>query len=296
MDKNRYKSSVNRVYYVFLIIYNIITLLLLTSRVFVTTNVALLGGLLFLVIDIFIIIPQFFLTDYEFCDEYLKITDWPWHIYKIKYTDMVDIKDGSYKAARCRKVALSLNTIAIGYKAKSVIENKEVVIYIYVSPDDTKNFLLELTKRVKGINEKSNTFTQSVDENSGKPIIVFINAFIKIYSAIVGFFLKLYRKIFKKQIIDDKSDANITEQLNKFTKFETKDNQVKSQNKDIKKVSVYEPELKDTENRDAYSELLSEHNKAVIIKKKEGKNKEEIIINHSLNEKFSAFKSIENDE
>ena len=58
MNKNRYKSSVNKVYYVFLIIYNIITLLLLTSKIFVTTNIALLGGLLFLVFDIFILLPH----------------------------------------------------------------------------------------------------------------------------------------------------------------------------------------------------------------------------------------------
>lgn len=302
MNKNRYKSSVNKVYYVFLIIYNIITLLLLTSKIFVTTNIALLGGLLFLVIDIFILLPQFFLTDYEFCDEYLKITDWPWHVYKIRYADMFDIKDGSYKAARRRKVALSLNTIAIGYQAKSIIENKDVNIYIYVSPDDTKNFLAELTKRVRGINEKSSSFTQSIDENSGKPVIVLLNSIIKIYSVIAGFFVKLYRKILKKPAIDDRVDNNtdITKQLDKFTKLEEKKDEekieVKSKNKEIEKVKVYEAEKSNKiQNKDVSKEMVSEHNKAIIIKKMED-NEEKIIINNNINEKFSIFKSIEDEE
>lgn len=298
MNKNRYKSSVNKIYYAFLIIYNIITLLLLTSKIFVTTNVAFLGGLLFLVIDIFILIPQFFLTDYEFCNEYLKITDWPWHIYKIRYADMFDIKDGSYKAARRRKVALSLNTIAIGYKTRSVIENRDVNIYIYVSPDDTKNFLMELTRRVKGISEKGSTFTESVDENSGKPVIVFINSIIRIYSVVVGFFVKLYRKISKKPIIEDedRADTDITKELDKFTKSKKKinieKNKVESKYNKSKKIRAYEPEK--IKNKEDYKEIASNHNKAVIIKKNE-KESEEIIINKNSNEKFSVFKSVDDE-
>lgn len=144
----KFRTGINAILSTFVIIFNIVILLLLTSRIFVTTNVGWIFGVFLLIIDACLIIPMLYLTGYEFKDEYLLVKDWPFRRYKIRYDSIFDIKDGDFDAKNKRMVALSYNRIAIAYKEKQK-DDTEKEMYMFVSPADMSLFLVRISGKLK---------------------------------------------------------------------------------------------------------------------------------------------------
>lgn len=152
--QTKFKTGINSIYLATVIIFNIVVLLLLTSKIFVTTNVGVLFGILLLVIDLLFIIPMIFFTGYEFKDEYLLIQDWPFKKYKIRYDSIFAIEDGDFESKNKRIVALSMNRLAVGYKYEVVNRKDKNDIteekrYIYISPSEMSLFLIKLSGRLQ---------------------------------------------------------------------------------------------------------------------------------------------------
>lgn len=152
--QTKFKTGINAFYLSAVIIFNIIVLLLLTSKIFVTTNIGMYFGILLLIIDVLFIIPMMFKTGYEFKENYLLVKDWPVKKYKIPYESIFSIEDGDFETKHKKIVALSTNRIAIGYKVKSVNpkDKKDVTqekSYIFISPSEMSLFLIRLNGRLK---------------------------------------------------------------------------------------------------------------------------------------------------
>lgn len=155
----RYKSSVNLFFAIFLALYQIVDVLLLTSPIFTDTKVGLKFGIFLLVIDAIAFIPMLFYVSYELRDDCLFVSDWPFGFYKIPYSAIFAIEDGDFKAEHKKMVGLSKNYIAIGYhKTKKNRKGiaQEIEEYMYISPADKDSFLLFLNSKVKVVSKFEN--------------------------------------------------------------------------------------------------------------------------------------------
>ena len=152
--QTKFKTGINAFYLAAVIIYNIVVLLLLTSRIFVTVNIGMYFGILLFIIDIAFVLPLTFKTGYEFREKYLLINDWPVKKFKIPYEDIFTVEDGDFNTKQKKIVALSTNRIALGYKVevanpkdkKDIIEEKR---YIFISPSEMNLFLIRLNGRLE---------------------------------------------------------------------------------------------------------------------------------------------------
>lgn len=165
----RYKSSVNLFFAIFLALYQIVDILLLTSPIFTDTKVGLKFGIFLLIVDVLAFIPMLFYVFYELRDDYLFVCDWPFGYYKIPYSSIFAIEDGDFKAEHKKMVGLSKNYIAIGYhktkkNRKGVVQ--EIEEYMYVSPADSDSFLLFLNSKVKAVSKLENKKTEEKKDDS----------------------------------------------------------------------------------------------------------------------------------
>lgn len=149
--QTKFKSGLNLFYVLFLSVFQIVILLLLTSLIFAESKVGLRFGILLLIVDLILILPMPFLTRYEIRENELLIQDWPLRRYKIPYGDIISVEDGDFEAKNKRIVALSMNRIAVGYKKETTDKNgksRTQEIYIYISPADLDAFLLRLSGKM----------------------------------------------------------------------------------------------------------------------------------------------------
>lgn len=151
--QTKFKSGLNLFFVIFLSVYHIVILLLLTSPIFADTRVGLRFGIFLLIVDAVLFLPMPFVTCYEVREEYLYIRDWPLRVYKIPYGDIISVEDGDFEAKHKKIVALSMNRIAVGYKKeithKKQQESETVEEYIYISPADISSFLLRLSGKMQ---------------------------------------------------------------------------------------------------------------------------------------------------
>lgn len=150
--QTKFKSGINLFLSVFIVLFHIVILLLLTSPIFADTRVGLRFGIFLLILDAIFILPLPFVTCYEVREEYLYIRDWPFRVFKIPYGDIISVEDGDFEAKHKKIVALSLNRIAVGYR-KELHRKKQktetVEEYIYISPSDMNSFLLRLSGKMQ---------------------------------------------------------------------------------------------------------------------------------------------------
>ena len=111
--QTKFKSGVNLFLSVFIVLFHIVILLLLTSPIFADTRVGLRFGIFLLILDAIFILPLPFVTCYEVREEYLYIRDWPLRVFKIPYGDIISVEDGDFEAKHKKIVAVSLNRIAV---------------------------------------------------------------------------------------------------------------------------------------------------------------------------------------
>lgn len=150
--QTKFKSGLNLFYVLFLSVFQIVILLLLTSPIFAESKVGLRFGILLLIVDLIFILPMPFLTRYEVRENELVIQDWPLRRYKIPYGDIISVEDGDFESKNKRIVALSMHRIAVGYRKESVDKNgktRSEEIYIYISPADLDTFLLRLSGKMQ---------------------------------------------------------------------------------------------------------------------------------------------------
>ena len=150
--QTKFKSGVNLFLVLFIVVFHIVLLLLLTSPIFADTKVGLRFGIFLLIIDAVLILPMPFVTCYEVREEYLYIRDWPLRVFKIPYGDIISVEDGDFEAKHKKIVALSMNRIAVGYRKEVQHKKQEpetVEEYIYISPSDMNSFLLRLSGKMQ---------------------------------------------------------------------------------------------------------------------------------------------------
>lgn len=150
--QTKFKSGVNLFLVLFMVVFHIVLLLLLTSPIFADTKVGLRFGIFLLIIDAILILPMPFFTCYEVREEYLYIRDWPLRVFKIPYGDIISVEDGDFEAKHKKIVALSMNRIAVGYRKEVQHKKQEpetVEEYIYISPSDMNSFLLRLSGKMQ---------------------------------------------------------------------------------------------------------------------------------------------------
>lgn len=150
--QTKFKSGVNLFLVLFIVVFHIVLLLLLTSPIFADTKVGLRFGIFLLIIDAVLILPMPFVTGYEVREEYLYIRDWPLRVFKIPYGDIISVEDGDFEAKHKKIVALSMNRIAVGYRKEVQHKKQEpetVEEYIYISPSDMNSFLLRLSGKMQ---------------------------------------------------------------------------------------------------------------------------------------------------
>ena len=150
--QTKFKSGLNLFYVLFLSVFQIVILLLLTSPIFADSKVGLRFGVLLFIIDAVLILPMLFFTKYEIGENELIIQDWPLRRYKIPYGDIISVEDGDFEAKNKKTVALSMKRIAVGYRKESVDKNgktRSEEIYIYISPADLDTFLLRLSGKMQ---------------------------------------------------------------------------------------------------------------------------------------------------
>ena len=87
--QTKFKSGLNLFYVLFLSVFQIVILLLLTSPIFADSKVGLRFGVLLFIIDAVLILPMLFFTKYEIGENELIIQDWPLRRYKIPYGDII---------------------------------------------------------------------------------------------------------------------------------------------------------------------------------------------------------------
>jgi|GEM_PF-1119218 len=150
--QTKFKSGLNLFYVLFLSVFQIVILLLLTSPIFAESKVGLRFGVLLFIIDAVLILPMLFFTKYEIGENELIIQDWPLRRYKIPYGDIISVEDGDFETKNKKTVALSMKRIAVGYRKESVDKNgktRSEEIYIYISPADLDAFLLRLSGKMQ---------------------------------------------------------------------------------------------------------------------------------------------------
>ncbi|MGN0570782.1 MAG: hypothetical protein ACI4K9_01225 [Candidatus Fimenecus sp.] len=150
--QTKFKSGVNLFLVIFLVVFHIVILLLLTSPIFADTKVGLRFGIFLLIVDAALILPLPFATCYEVREEYLYIRDWPFRVFKIPYGDIISVEDGDFEAKHKKIVALSMNRIAVGYHKQIKHRKQEtetIEEYIYISPADISSFLLRLSGKMQ---------------------------------------------------------------------------------------------------------------------------------------------------
>lgn len=150
--QTKFKSGLNLFFVIFLSVYHIVILLLLTSPIFADTRVGLRFGIFLVIVDAVLFLPMPFVTCYEVREEYLYIRDWPLRVYKIPYGDIISVEDGDFEAKHKKIVALSMNRIAVGYTKEikhKKQESETVEEYIYISPADISSFLLRLSGKMQ---------------------------------------------------------------------------------------------------------------------------------------------------
>lgn len=150
--QTKFKSGVNLFFVLFMVIYHIVILLLLTSPIFADTKVGLRFGIFLLIIDAVLFLPIPFVTCYEVREDYLYIRDWPLRVFKIPYGDIISVEDGDFESKHKKIVALSMNRIAVGYNKEMKHRNhasETVEEYIYISPTDISSFLLRLSGKMQ---------------------------------------------------------------------------------------------------------------------------------------------------
>lgn len=146
--KLKYKSSMNLLFAVFLGLFQIVVLLLLTSPIFAESRLGLRWGILLAVLDAAIFLPMLFLVHYEIRSDCLYISDYPFGFYKIPYDDILAIgEEVSKKEKHVKKVGLSTKYMTITYRKlkKGAYETH----YMLISPADAESFLIFLKSKTK---------------------------------------------------------------------------------------------------------------------------------------------------
>jgi len=162
----KFKTGVNAVYLGVFSAFNIIILLLLTSKIFVTTNIGVWFGVLLLIVDLLFFVPMFFATGYTLTDDALIVRDWPFKRYKIEYEDIFAVEDGDFECKNKRTVGLSMNRIAIGYNEERDGEVKQY--YIYISPAEMSLFLIKLSGRLNVSNAEVKRKTEELSASQAE--------------------------------------------------------------------------------------------------------------------------------
>ena len=81
--KVKYKSSINLFLAIFMVLFQIVVLLLLTSPIFASSKLGLNWGIFLGIVDAVLCIPMFFLVRYELRSDCVYISDYPFGAYKI---------------------------------------------------------------------------------------------------------------------------------------------------------------------------------------------------------------------
>ncbi|MBQ5994861.1 MAG: PH domain-containing protein [Clostridia bacterium] len=145
----KFESGVSFWLKLLIVVFNIITLLLFSAKIFIDSYITVKLGIAFLVVDAVVIVPLILLTYYKFEDDCLLIHDFPIRQFRIKYTDIVDVEDGDFETKEKKSiVALSLDRIVLVTEHEDS-EGKKHKRYIYISPKDMSLFLIRLSARLE---------------------------------------------------------------------------------------------------------------------------------------------------
>lgn len=170
----KFKSGINKLLIPFVAIYNVVVILLFSTKFFMESMFGVKAGIAFLVIDLVLVIPMLFLTSYEFKEDYLYIREYPIRTYKIKYSDIFNVEDGDFETRDKKIVALSLDRVAIGYNKKNKKDETEKK-YIFISPADMSLFLIRLSGKLQkyetDIEEKAKEITAKQAEHLKKKAV-----------------------------------------------------------------------------------------------------------------------------
>ncbi len=144
----KFNSGVNKLLTAVIVVYQIIIVLLYSTKIFSLSNFGVNVAIALTVIDVLFVIPLAFMTYYKFYDDYLYIHDYPIRSFKIKYTDIFTVEDGDFETKDKSIVGLSLDRIAIGYYSENSKGEKEKR-YVFISPKDMNLFLIRLSSKLK---------------------------------------------------------------------------------------------------------------------------------------------------
>lgn len=159
--QTKFRTGVSFWLKLMIVVFNIITVLLFSAKIFIDDFITVKFGVFFLIVDVLVLIPMYFFTYYTFEDETLLIHDFPLRKFRIKYTDILDVEDGDFETKEKKSiVALSLDRIVLVVREeKKEIkkdgegdeeeEVKETKRYIYISPKDMNLFLIRLSARLE---------------------------------------------------------------------------------------------------------------------------------------------------
>ena len=145
--KKVFKPKISKLFAFAVIFFSVVTVLMYHAYSVKRIPLFLLMGVVFTVVNIAYLLPNIFFTKYTFEEQYLVVREWPFRYTKVFYEDVVGFDDND-KDDRVKKVAMSFNSVTIGY-----YDDDDVKKYIEVSPKDMEMFLLVLSSRVKNFSD-----------------------------------------------------------------------------------------------------------------------------------------------
>ncbi|MEG1846064.1 MAG: hypothetical protein RR239_04100, partial [Oscillospiraceae bacterium] len=86
--KTKFKSAINPFYLIGVVLFNIIIVVLITSRFYLKNITVSNYGIICLAIDLAFIIPMMIFTYYEFKEDYFLVFEYPFKKHKIKYENI----------------------------------------------------------------------------------------------------------------------------------------------------------------------------------------------------------------
>ena len=143
---NKFKSGISVLLFIFLIIYQILTVGMFMLSYFLYYKAITNGlGTILLIIDLVFLLPMVLNTYYTLEDDSLFIYQWPFIRERIPYSTIFEIDTEPVEKRRNIKSAtLSSIKIVIGYYKFSEENRKKEKRYIEISPGDMDLFLIKM--------------------------------------------------------------------------------------------------------------------------------------------------------
>ena len=166
--KVKYKSSVNLFLAIFMVLFQIVVLLLLTSPIFASSKLGLNWGIFLGIVDAVLCIPMFFLVRYELRSDCVYISDYPFGAYKIPYADFLAVDDEKPEKEEkhlVKKVGLSTNYMVLTYR--KLKRGKYETRYMLISPAEKEDFVSLLKHKLKqeGVSLEKKATTSKEESN-----------------------------------------------------------------------------------------------------------------------------------